>query len=112
MGGEAMEAPLAVVVVACRRELVCPLDAAAIHDDHDVFAGCAQGGPHVMEILASLLGIKVGHDFIKDFGGAILDRPQDTEQHAVGETAPGAITDPRLACEGLLTFDLTLAQRA
>jgi hypothetical protein len=34
-----MEASLAVVVVECRLELVGPMDAAAIHDHHDVFAG-------------------------------------------------------------------------
>ncbi len=54
----------------------------------------------------------MGHDFREDFGGALLDRPKDTEQHAVGDTAPGARASPRLAFEGLLAFDLTLAQRA
>ena len=63
-----------------------------------------------MHISAQLLGIKVGYDFIKDFGGAILDRPNDTEQYAAGDTAPGAILRPRLAFEGLLAFALALAQ--
>jgi len=53
----------------------------------------------------------VGHDFIKDFGGAVLDGPNDTEQHTAGDTAPGAMAYPRLAFEGLLAFDLTLSQR-
>src|SRR4029450_2960340 len=88
------------------------MDAAAIDDHHDLLPRFAERRHDLMHILAQLLGIKVGHDFIKDFGGAILDRPQDTEQHAVGDTAPGAITAPRLAFEGLLTFDLTLAQWA
>src|SRR5262245_12263092 len=88
------------------------MDAAAIDDHHDLLPSFAERRHDLMNILAQLLGIKVGHDFIKDFGGAILDRPQDTEQHAVGDTAPGAITYPRLAFEGLLTFDLPLAQRA
>ena len=47
-----MEASLAVVVVECRVELVGPMDPAAIHDHHDVFAGCAEGGHDLMEILA------------------------------------------------------------
>jgi hypothetical protein len=47
-----MEAQLAVVVVEGRVELVRPMDAAAIHDHHDVFASFAEGGHHLMEILA------------------------------------------------------------
>ena len=74
-----MEASLPVVVVECRVELVGPMDPAAIHDHHDVFARFAEGGHHLMEILASLLGIKVGHDFIEDFRGAILDRADDAQ---------------------------------
>ena len=107
-----MEAKLAVVVVEGRVELVRPMDPAAIDDHHDLFAGFAEGRHHLMDILAQLLGIKVGHDFIEDFGGAILDRANDAEQHAAGDAAPGAIAYPRLAFEGLLAFDLTLAQRA
>jgi hypothetical protein len=105
-----MEAQLALRVVEGRVELVRPMDAAAIDDHHDLFPGFAEGGHHLMHRLAQLLGIKVGHDFIKDFGGAILDRPNDTEQYAAGDTAPGAILQPRLAFEGLLAFDLALAQ--
>jgi hypothetical protein len=54
----------------------------------------------------------VGRDFIEDFGGAILDGTHDTEQHAAGDTAPGAMASPCLAFEGLRAFDLTRAQRA
>jgi hypothetical protein len=54
----------------------------------------------------------MGDNLIEDFGGAILDRADDTEQHTTGDTAPGAIADPRVAFERLVTFDLTLAQRA
>ena len=74
-----MEAYLAVVVVECRVELVGPMDPAAIHDHHDVFAGCAEGDHDLMEILASRLGVKVGHDFIEDFRSPILDRADDAE---------------------------------
>src|SRR2546428_1115034 len=107
-----MEAKLAMVVVEGRVELMRPMDAAAIDDHHDLFASFAEGRHDLMDILAQLLGIKVRHDFIEDFGGAILDRPNNTEQHAAGDTAPGAMAYPRLAFEGLLAFDLTLAQRA
>src|SRR5499427_6807603 len=50
------------------------------------------------------------HDFVEDFGGPILDGAQHAEQHATGDTTPGAIASPRLTFAGLLTVDLTLAQ--
>src|SRR2546428_2492761 len=105
-----MEAQLALIMVEGRVELVRPMDPAAIDDHHDLFAGFAEGRHHLMEILAQFLGIKVRHDFIEDFGGAILDRPYDTESHAAGDTAPGARADPRLPFERLFTSDVTLAQ--
>ena len=107
-----MEAKLIVVVVERRVELVRPMDPAAIDDHHDLFASFAEGRHHLVDILPQLLGIKVRHNFREDFGGAILDRPKDAEQHPAGDPAPGAIAQPRLAFEGFLAFDLTLAQRA
>src|SRR5262245_48507965 len=107
-----MEAKLAVVVLKGRVKLVGPMDPAAIDNHHDLFAGFPEGRHHLMDVLTQLLGIKVGHDFIEDVGGAILDRPNDTEQHAAGDTTPGAIPAPRLAFEGFVAFDLTLTQGA
>src|SRR5262245_19669605 len=107
-----MEAQLAVIVLQGRVELVRPMNPAAVDDHHDLFASFAEGRHDLMEILAQLLGIKVRHDFIEDFGGPILDGPNDTEQHAAGDTAPGAILHPRLPFEGLLAFNLTLTQGA
>jgi hypothetical protein len=107
-----MEASLAVVVVECRLELVGPMDAAAIHDHHDVCAGFTQGGHDLMEILASLLGITVRHNFREDLGGAIVDRADDAEQHPARDATPRAILHPRGAFAGLIAFDLALAQRA
>ena len=107
-----MEAQLAVIVLQGRVELVRPMNPAAVDDHHDLFASFAEGRHDLMEILAQLLGIKVRHDFIEDFGGPILDCPNDTEQHAAGDTAPGAILPPCLPFEGLLALNLTLAQRA
>ena len=63
-----------------------------------------------MDILAQLLGIKMGHDFIEDFGGPVLDRAQATEQHAAGDPAPGVLAQPRLAFETLVAFDLAVAE--
>jgi hypothetical protein len=79
MGWEEMEAKLVVVVLKGRIELVRPMNPTAIDDHHDLCAGGAEGGHHVMEILAQLVGIKVGHDFIKDFRGAILDGADNAE---------------------------------
>src|SRR4029434_5096875 len=107
-----MEAPLAMRVLQGRVELVRPMHPAAVDDHHDLFASFAEGRHDLMEILAQLLGIKVRHDFREDFGGPILNCPNDTERHAAGDPAPGTILHPRLAFEGLLAFDLTLAQRA
>src|SRR6266446_760349 len=106
-----METPRAMVVVEGRVELVRPMDAAAIHDHHDVFARCAEGGHHVMEIWVYLLGIKVGHDFRENLHGAIVDRAEDAEQDAAGEAAPRTIPEPRWAFEGCLAVYLALAQR-
>jgi hypothetical protein len=59
---------------------------------------------------SQLLGIKVGHAFREDFGGAILDRTNDAEQYPTADAAPRAIVYPCLAFEGLFTADVTLAQ--
>src|SRR5262249_8544319 len=88
------------------------MDPATIYDHHDICTGFAEGGHDLMEILAQFLGIKVGHDFIEDFRGPILDRADDAQQDATGDATPRAIADPRLAFERLLAVDLTLAQRA
>jgi hypothetical protein len=106
-----MEAKLVVVVLQGRVELVRPMNPATINDHHDLFAGFAEGGHHLMDILAQLLGIKVGHDFREDFGRTILHRTNDAEQHSAGKTAPRAILHPRLTFETFFAFDLTLAQR-
>lgn len=111
MGREAMEAKFVVVVLKGRVELVGAMDPAALDDHHDRCAGCAAGGQHVMDRLAQLLGITVGHDFREAFRGAILHRTDDAEHHTAGDATPGAILHPRLALQRLLTFALTLTQR-
>ena len=65
-----------------------------------------------MEILASLLGITVRHQFIAALGGAILDCADDAEQHPTRAATPGVVAHPDLAFQGRLTVDVTLAQRA
>src|SRR5919201_5505149 len=107
-----MEAQLVVVVLPGRGELVGPRDPAALNDPHHLCAGCPEGRQHVMDVLTPLLRITGGPDCIADFGGARLDRPHDTQQHAAGEATPRAILPPRLAFEACCAFDLTRAQRA
>jgi hypothetical protein len=67
------------------------LDPAALDNHHDVFRGFAEGRHDLMNLLASFLAIKGGHNFLKDFGGAILDHPNHTEQHVAGDPVPAAI---------------------
>src|ERR671931_1186436 len=107
-----MEAKLALRVVESCVKLMSPVDAAPIDDHDDIFAGFAERGHHLVDILAQLLCIKVGDDFIEDFRGAILDGTDDAEQHAAGDATPGAILQPRVAFEGLVAFNLTLTQWA
>jgi hypothetical protein len=99
-----------MVVVEGRVELVCPMDAAAIDNHHDFFAGFTQGRHDLMDILAQLLGIKMRDDLIEDFRCPKLDGANHAEQHAAGDAAPGAIVQPSMAFERLFPFDLTLAQ--
>lgn len=107
-----MKAELSIIVVEGGGELVGPMDPAAIDDHHDVFARFTEGRHHLMQILPELLGIEVRHNFVEHFGGAILHRANDAEQHATRDPTPRAILHPRLTFEGFLTFDLTWAQRA
>lgn len=88
------------------------MDAAAIDDHHDFLASFAKDMHDLMEILAQLLGIKMGHDLIEDTRRAILDGPDNAEQHAAGDAAPGTILPPRLAFVGLFAFDVALTQGA
>ena len=99
-----------MVVVESRVELVRPMDPAAVDDHHHLFAGFAKDAHDLMEILAQLLGIKVRHDFIEDFRGAILDSADDVEQHPARDTTPRAVLQPRLAFAAFLAFDVARAQ--
>ena len=110
VGRQEMQPKLLVPVGQRRRELFRSVDATAVGDHDHLFAGVAKEAHHLMDILAQPLCLKMGHDLVEDFRGAILDRSNDTEQHPAGDTAPGAIADPRLAFERLFTSDLTLAQ--
>jgi len=105
-----MEAKLALIVVEGRVKLMRPMDATAVDDHDDLLTSFAKDAHDLMDILAQLLGVKMGHDLIEDTRGTILDSPNHAEQDAAGDAAPGAILQPRLAFERLFAFDLALAQ--
>ena len=107
VGRQEMQPKLLVPVGQRRRELFRPVDTTAVGDHDHLFAGVAKEGHHLMDILAQPRCLKMGDDLVEDFGGAILDRANDTEQHPAGDPAPGARADPRLAFEALVAFDLT-----
>lgn len=107
-----MKATFPAVVVEGRVEFVRPMDPPPIDYPHNRLLGFPERRHHWVEILAQLLRIKVWDDFIADFGGTVLPRPQDTEQHTVGDPAPGARAAPRLAFARFVPFALPLAHRA
>jgi hypothetical protein len=59
-------------------ELVGPMDP-AIDDQHNLFLYFAKGRHHLIDVLAQFLGVKMGHNFIEDFGSPILDGTDDTQ---------------------------------
>jgi hypothetical protein len=112
MSRQYMQPKLLVPVGQRRRELFRPVDATAVGDHDHLFPSVAKEGHHLMDILAQPLRVEMRDDLIDNARGAILHGADDAEQHAAGDPAPGAIAYPRLAFEGFLAFDLTLAQRA
>src|SRR5215475_13939872 len=111
MGRQEMEAKLPLIVVEGRVKLLRPMNATAVDDHDDLFASFTKDTPDLMDILAQLLGIKMGHDLIEDTRRTILDRPDNAEQDAAGDATPGAILYPGLTFEAFCTSDLALAQR-
>src|SRR4030095_14674928 len=107
-----MQAQLLVLVVKRRVKLRRPMDAAAIDDHHDLCASFTKDRHDLMEIVAHLLGLKMGHDLREDPRRAIVDSPDTAEQDTAGEATPGAILGPRLAFERLFPFDLRVPQWA
>lgn len=103
---------LQLTLIVCQRggKLARPMDATAIDDHDDLFAGFAKDTHDLREILTEFLGVKMRHNLIEDARRAILDRPDNAEQDATGDAAPGAILRPRLALEAFFAFDVALAQ--
>src|SRR5262245_19668266 len=63
-----------------RGQRVRPVAATAVDDHHHLFPRGGKGGHDLMDRLPKPLGITLRDDFIEDFGGAILDRPNDTHR--------------------------------
>ena len=74
VGRQEMQPKLLVPVGQRRRELFRSVDATAVGDHDHLFAGVAKEAHHLMDILAQPLCLKMGHDLVEDFRGAILDR--------------------------------------
>ncbi len=107
-----MELPLSLIMCQCGGKFFGPMDATALDDHDDLFVGFAKDVHDLMHILAQGVCVKMRHDLREDFGGAILDGPNDTEQDATGDAAPRVIVEPRLPFEGFVAFDLTWTQGA
>ena len=81
MGGQEMQPKLLMPVCQCRRELFRPMDATAVDDHDDLLPRVTKEGPHLLDILAQSLRIKMGDDLREDFRGALLDRANDAEHY-------------------------------
>jgi hypothetical protein len=75
MGGEAMAAPCAVVVVAGGITLVCPMPPAPLDDHHDLLLGVPDGRPHLVPRVPHLWGLNVSHDVREDLRGTLWAAP-------------------------------------
>jgi hypothetical protein len=111
-GREAMPLQRAVVVLQCRGQLACALDAAAIGHPHHLYAGVAKDGHHVLDILTACLRRNMRHHFGADTRGAIRDRAHAMEPDATGQATPGTGRRPGLAFEALWRFAVAWAHRA
>ena len=86
-----MELKASSIMRQRRGQFLRPMDATAIHHHNDLSVGFAKDVHDLMNILAQGFCVKMRHDLIEDFRGAILDGPHDAEQHATGDAAPRVI---------------------
>jgi hypothetical protein len=105
-GWESRQAKLLVPVRQRGRELVCPVDATAVNDHHDLCPGMAKERHHLLDRVAQPLGITLGDDCREDFRGAIVDGADNAEQSPTGHTAPTPVGPPRLTFEHLCAFNV------
>ena len=64
-----------IIMCQGRGQFFGSMDATAIHDHHDLFGGFAKDVHDLVNILAQGFCVKMRHDLIEDFRGAILDAP-------------------------------------
>ena len=111
VGGEEMELQLSRIMCHSGGKLFGPMDATTIDDHHDLLIGFAKDVHDLMQILAQGFCVKMRHDLIEDFRGAILDGTNDAEQDATGDATPRALLGPCVAFERLMPCALAVAQR-
>ena len=105
-GWESRQAKLLVPVRQRGRELVCPVDATAVNDHHDLCPGMAKERHHLLDRVAQPLGITLGDDCREDFRGAIVDGADNAEQSPTGHTAPTPVGPPRVTFAHLCAFNV------
>jgi hypothetical protein len=88
-----------------RRQRVGAVEAPPVDAHPPLWPARAKAGQDWRDILPKPVGIPLGDHLRADVRGAILDRAQDAEPHAVGHTAPPPRAAPCLALEGLRTSD-------
>ena len=70
------------------------MDTTAVRDHHDLFASFAKAGHYLVDILAKLLGVKMGNDLIEHFQCPILDSANDADHCGTWSIAPLMRTQP------------------
>ena len=91
-------------------EFVGSVDTAAVGYHHHLFATWTKDAHDLMGIPPEFLSLEMGHKFIEDTRGAILNGANDTQQDATRDAAPAAIGPPGLPFESFLVSDLARTQ--
>ena len=112
MGGEAMETTRVLRVGEGRSEPVHPLEAAPVHDQHDLLLRMAEARHALRNIWAHILRLKVRHDVREDLRGPLWHGAHNGPQDAAADPAPGALRRPDLPLERCLPCDEAGAPRA
>lgn len=112
MGGEAMETTRVLIVGEGRSEPVRPLEAAPVHDQHDLLLRMAEARHALRNIWAHILRLKVRHDVREDLRGPLWHGANNGPQDAAADPAPGALWRPDLPLERFLPCDEAGAPRA
>jgi hypothetical protein len=107
-----LQAEALLVMSESRLEGLGAVDATAVDDHHDRQGWCVlpKRAHELMDELAKLIGVKMRHHFPKDPVGPVLDGAEHRQQDARADAGPATMLLPGLPFEGLVLFDLTMAQ--